>query len=212
MAGAVLALATYVLLTLLGAALGLSINDRVSDRTMSVGAVVWAILVTAIALFLGGFFASLFTTGENKFEGVVYGVLVWGVVVGLIVTLLALGLRAGFGAMVGVANSAAVASDGNWEQRARQSGATDADIERARASISNLPANVREAMNDPATRQAAEENATKAAWYSVLGTVVSMIAAGLGGLVGAGPTFRLLPIVVGTTTTTERRSAQVART
>jgi len=211
-AGAVLALANYVLLTLLGTALGLSINDRMSDRGMAIGAVVWAILITAWSLFVGGFVASLFTTGENKYEGVVYGLLVWGVVLGMIVTLLALGIRAGFGAMVGVANTTAVAADGNWEARARQAGATDADIERARASVATMPANIREAMNDPATRQAAEENATRAAWYSVLGTIVSMLAAGLGGFVGAGPTFRLLPILVGTSTTVERRSAQVART
>jgi hypothetical protein len=68
-----LALGTYLLLTLLGAALGLSINDRVSDRSLTIGAVVWTILVTAWSLFVGGFIASLFTTGENKYEGVVLG-------------------------------------------------------------------------------------------------------------------------------------------
>jgi len=209
-AGAVLALGTYLLLTLLGAALGLSINDRVSDRSLAIGAVVWTIVVTAWSLFVGGFIASLFTTGENKYEGVVYGVLVWGVVLGLIVALFAMGVRAGFGAMVGVANTAAVASDGNWEERARRNGATEAEIERARASLTNAPAVIRDAMNDPATRQAAEDNATRAAWYSVLGTVVSMLAAGLGGFVGAGPTFRLVPVVIATATE-RRRQVQVAR-
>jgi hypothetical protein len=67
-------------------------------------------------------------------------------------------------------------------------------------------------MNDPATRKAAEENATRAAWYSVLGTVISMLAAGLGGFVGAGPTFRLLPVVVATATERRREVHVAART
>ena len=49
-------------------------------------------------------------------------------------------------------------------------------------------------MNDPANRQAIAENATRAAWYSFLGTLISMIAAGLGGYVGAGPTLRLFTL------------------
>src|SRR4051794_12765683 len=79
LAGSVLALAMYFLLTLVGTALGLSIHGRVNDRSLAIGAVVWAIIVTAWCLFVGGFVASQFTTGENKFEGTVYGFLVWGV-------------------------------------------------------------------------------------------------------------------------------------
>ena len=140
-------------------ALGLSIDGRVSDRGLATGAVVWAVLVTAWSLFVGGFIASLFTTGENKFEGVVYGLIVWAVVFAMIVGLLAAGVRAGFGAMVGVANTtgSAAAANGNWEDLARRNGATDADIARARADMSTAPASIRDAVNDPATRQAAED-------------------------------------------------------
>ena len=66
LAGAVLALATYLLLTLVGAALGLSIHGRVNDHGLAVGAVVWAVLATAWSLFVGGFVASLFTTGKTS--------------------------------------------------------------------------------------------------------------------------------------------------
>lgn len=193
LAGAVLALATYFLLTLVGTALGLSVHGRVSDQGLATGAVVWAVITTAWSLFVGGFIASQFTTGENKFEGMVYGLMVWGVVLATIITLLAIGVRAGFGAMVGVAQ-AAPAANTNWEEVARRNGATDADVERAKTNMANSPASVRDAINDPANRQAAEENATKAAWYSVLGTVLSMLAAGAGGYIGAGPTFRLLTV------------------
>jgi hypothetical protein len=214
MAGAFLALATYLLLTLVGTALGLSIHGRMSDRGLAIGAVVWAILVTAWSLFVGGFVASLFTTGENKFEGTVYGLLVWAVVLGTLVLLLAAGVRAGFSAMVGVANTAGTltaSGNGNWEEIARRNGATDADIERARGNLASAPASVRDAINDPATRQAAEENATRAAWYSVLGAVLSMLAAGIGGYVGSGPTFRLIPAIINRVPG-RRRNAPLVRT
>jgi hypothetical protein len=213
LAGAVLALATYLLLTLVGTALGLSVHGRVSDRGLAAGAVVWAVLVTAWSLFVGGFIASLFTTGENKFEGVVYGLIVWAVVFAMIVALLAAGVRAGFGAMVGVANTAgsAAAANGNWEDLARRNGATDTDIARARADMFTAPASVRDAVNDPATRQAAEDHATRAAWYSVLGTVLAMLAAGVGGYAGSGPTFRLRRVPVGHAAE-GRRKAPLVRT
>jgi hypothetical protein len=213
LAGAVLALATYLLLTLVGTALGLSIHGRVSDRGLAVGAVIWAVLVTAWSLFVGGFVASLFTTGENKFEGMVYGLIVWAVVFAMIVGLVAAGVRAGFGAMVGVAQTAGSvsAANGNWEEMARRNGATDAEIARARADMSTAPASIRDAVNDPANRQAAEEHATRAAWYSVLGTVLSMLAAGIGGYVGSGPTFRLVRVVTDRTLD-GRRTAPLMRT
>jgi hypothetical protein len=213
MAGAVLALATYLLLTLVGTALGLSIHGRVSDRGLAIGAVVWAVITTAWSLFVGGFVASQFTTGENKIEGAVYGFIVWAVVFAMIVSLLAAGVRAGFGAMVGVANTAGTVANvnGNWEEIARKNGATDADIERARSDMTTAPASIRNAINDPANRQAAEEHATRAAWYSVLGTVISMLAAGFGGYVGSGPTFRLVSIVTGNRIAGNQRVPAVVR-
>lgn len=142
-----------------------------------------------------------------------YGLIVWAVVFAMMVGLLAAGVRAGFGAMVGVANTtgSAAAANGNWEDRARRNGATDADIARARADMSGAPASIRDAVNDPATRQAAEAHATRAAWYSVLGTVLAMLATGVGGYVGAGPTFRSVTVDGGAAPAT-RRNAAAART
>jgi hypothetical protein len=71
------------------------------------------------------------------------------------------------------------AANGNWEELARRNGATDADVARARADMSAAPASVRAAVNDSATRQAAEEHAARAAWHSALGTVLAMLAAGV---------------------------------
>ena len=48
------ALAVYLVLTLLGVALGLSVSDRVRPENLQTGGAIWAILTTVIALFAGG--------------------------------------------------------------------------------------------------------------------------------------------------------------
>jgi len=211
-AGSVLALALYFLLTLLGAAVGLSIHDRVGDRSLAIGAVVWAIVITAGCMFLGGFVASQLTTGENKMEGALYGMLVWAAVFGMLMWLMATGVRAGFNAMVGLSTPAASAASNpnvNWEEVARRNGATDADVERFRNNVNSAPATIQDAMRNPENRQAVEDNTTRAAWYSFLGTLVSMIAGALGGYVGAGPTFRLFKVRVNQNASFDRRDSFV---
>src|SRR5262245_56358635 len=79
---------------------------------------------------------------------------------------------------------------------ARANGATDADIQNFRTNVQSAPENIRNAINDPANREQIERNATQAAWYTFLGTLLSMAAAAIGGWIGAGPTFRLLTIRV----------------
>jgi hypothetical protein len=198
-AGSLLALATFFLLNLLGSAIGLSINDNVSGRSLAIGAVVWAVLATAAALFLGGFIASQLTTGENKVEGILYGLLTWALVFGMLMFLAAQATRAGLTAMVGMANTAnstAAANGATWEELARNSGVPQNEIDRMRSTVPDATARARDAANNPDTQRQIEDNATKAAWYSFLGTLISMIAAALGGYVGAGPTLRLFTVRV----------------
>ena len=198
-AGSLLALATFFLLNLLGSAIGLSINDNVNGRSLAIGAVVWAVLATSAALFLGGFIASQLTTGENKVEGILYGLLTWGLVFGMLMFLAAQASRAGLTAMVGMANTAnstAAANGTTWEELARNSGVPQNEIDRMRSTVPNATARANDAANNPETRQQIEDNATKAAWYSFLGTLISMIAAALGGYIGAGPTLRLFTVRV----------------
>jgi len=198
-AGSMLALAGALLLTLLGSAVGLSVHDNVSGRSLAVGAVVWAILVTAGSLFFGGFVASQMTTGENKVEGVLYGVLVWAVTFGVLIWLAAQGVKSGFSAMVGMANAGnnAAATNGlTWIDMARNAGVPESEIDRMRATVPDAAARARDAANDPNARQEIADNATRAAWYSFLGTLIAMAAAAVGGYVGSGPTLRLFTIRV----------------
>ncbi|MDY3562421.1 hypothetical protein R5W23_003887 [Gemmata sp. JC673] len=209
LAGSVLAVALYFLLTLLGGAIGFSVSDKFGGRTIGIAAAVYAIVVTAFCLFAGGFVASQLTTGENKREAAMYGLLVWAAVFAMLLWLMASGVKAGFNSMVGVAtaggNVADVAaknvSQADAEEAARRFGFTQQQIDEVKAKAKSAPADARAAAEDPANRQRAEDAAreagdvaTRVTWYSFLGTLVSMLAAAAGGYAGAGPTFRLFAV------------------
>ncbi len=210
MAGSVLALALYFLLTLLGGAIGFSISDKTSAQTLGTAAAVWAIVVTAICLFVGGFIASQLTVGENKQEAALYGLMVWALVFAMLLWLMATGVRAGFNAMVGVATTGVAAGDavakntnqGDAEEAARKMGFSQKEIDDMKARPKNVAADAKAKLDDPNTKQKVEEKvdqiakdageaATKVTWFTFLGTLISMLAAAAGGYVGAGPTFRL---------------------
>jgi hypothetical protein len=195
-AGAVTALAIYLVLTLLGGAIGLTVSDDVGSGAMASGAAFWAILTTAAALFLGGWVTTQCTVGENKIEAVVHGLLMWGVVLFMMLWLVSTGMRAGFAAMWGVASFTSSAAENtsaeDWEVAAQRAGVSQATIADWKQTAANAPEDAREAVSDPANREVAAEYATRTTWYTLIGTVLSMTTAILGAIVGAGPTMRLL--------------------
>src|SRR4029077_20872387 len=93
---------------------------------LRVGAAIWAVAATAIALFVGGWVTTRCAAGENKTEAVVHGIIMWGVVLAILLWLMAMGVRAGFNAMVGMANMVQTAalntSVEDWEAAARRAG------------------------------------------------------------------------------------------
>lgn len=195
-AGAVIALAVYLILTLLGSAIGLTVSDDVRSGSLATGAGIWAIFTTGLALFAGGWVTSQCTVGENKTEAVVHGIIMWGVVLFMILWLVGAGMRAGFNGMWGVASFTNAASRSttaeDWEAAARRANIPQETINEWKQKAKDAPAAARQAIEDPSTRQAAAEYATKATWYTLLGTLLSMTTAVVGALIGAGPSFRLL--------------------
>lgn len=190
LAGSVLALGLYLLFATLGGAVGLSINDRVNPNNLQTGAVAWAFLTTVVALFFGGLVTSLFTAGENKTEAVISGILTWAVVLALLLVLGAAGTRAGFQAMQAMGNSAPAASTQNWEIGAREAGVPAAQIEEWRKQQGSADKSRPDARNQEEVLNAA----TRLSWYAFAGTWLSMLAAAVGALVGAGPTFRIVAV------------------
>jgi hypothetical protein len=196
-AGGVMALATFLLLTLLGGSIGLSIRDEVNADTFGTSASIWAIASSIIALFVGGYITSQCTVGENAGESVVHGLIMWGVVFAFIVWLTAAGVRAGFNAMIGVASVGTSAMQGvneNWETLARQAGVPPERIDEWRQQAG---ANVQ----DPQNQEQAADVAMQASWWTLFGVMLSMAAAAIGAWLGSGPRLRILGVASATETT-----------
>ena len=164
LAGAMVALGIYFLLSTLAGAAGVSISDRLDPTKLETAAVIWAFVTTAVALFVGGVVTSLFTAGENKTEAMLYGAIMWAVLVVSLLHLGSAGMRTGFDAMAASARSAQTAPP---------------------------PANVNPAPSEQ-DRQAMLAAANRLTWYAFFGMWTSMFAAVGGAIVGAGPTFRFV--------------------
>jgi len=192
--GAFVALAVYFMLTVLGAAVGLSVMDQLTASNLQTGTLVWAILTLASALFVGGLVTSLFTVGENKVEAVLGGVIMWAFLVGLLLVLATTGVRAGFNGMVGLATVAQNAGLPNWERSAQEAGVSKEQIEEWRRKSATTADKAVTKLEDPATQKEVKEAATRATRYAFAGTWISMMAAAAGAWMGAGPTFRIVAV------------------
>ena len=100
------ALSIYIILSMLGVALGVEMVVRGSDARLGAGAAIYSIATLLLAMFFGGWATSRLAVGESKLEAVLYGLILWGVLFLGLVWLLSTGIRAGFGGMVGVASGA----------------------------------------------------------------------------------------------------------
>jgi hypothetical protein len=179
MAGAVVSIAVYLVMTLLGAAIGLSVNNAASADGLGTGAAVWAVMTTAVALFAGGWVAAQSVVGETKGEAVVHAIIMWGVVMAMIMWLVAAGARAGFSAMLG------------FSQFADATGRS-ASVEDMRQRANSAVAATESGSMDPTARQAVLDRAKEATWWTLLGTLASMAAAVAGGFFGGGTSYRWL--------------------
>jgi len=194
LAGAVMALACYFVLTLLFAAVGISLNEAgVRANAVGIGVLVAMILSIVISLFLGGWIASQMTVGENRQEAVIYGLLTWAAVTAISLCLIGVGLKAGYFAAVSgsmiVQNNERIPA---WDDTLRTAGVTEAQITQIRGWTD--PNRIREAANDPANQERAREAAMYAAWIALVGTMLAMAASVGGAMVGRGTTFRLFPV------------------
>src|SRR5215218_11177854 len=77
-AGLVIATALQVVLTVLGAAVGLTALDGPdSGRAFGIGTAIWALLVPLVTLFIGGMTAGRLAAVRDSLESFMHGALVW---------------------------------------------------------------------------------------------------------------------------------------
>jgi hypothetical protein len=185
-AGLFTALSVLVFLSVLGTALGLTWSEHTSrgDYVAS-GAAIWAALTALVALFTGGFVTSLLTAGESKAEAVLYGFVLWGAMFAAVAAISFAGARLAVGGVLGTANVVTNMGMSEWEQVARDAGVTPEQINQMRA---RMPA--------PVEGNVVRDRAARAAWWSLLGTVLSMVAAVCGTVAGCGPGLHLRKLFV----------------
>src|SRR6516225_7295365 len=111
-AGAMVALTIYVVLTILGVALGIEVAVRRAGGDLGAGAAIYSILALLLAMFFGGWATSRLAVGESKLEAILYSLILWGVLFTGMIWLLASGIRTGFGALIGVASGAYATDEG----------------------------------------------------------------------------------------------------
>jgi hypothetical protein len=202
-AGAMISLTIYIVLTMVGVALGIELAVRGTGGQFGAGAAIYSIVVLLLAMFFGGWATSRLAVGESKLEAVLYGLILWGVLFLGMVWLLASGMRTGFGALFGTASGVYATQEGqvDYDHVARdlkQAGVDDATVDKYRSyydRIRNSPANAgdvgREMGGDAATQQAVRQ----ASWWTLGGILVSLATVILGSLVGSGELLQPVPIL-----------------
>jgi hypothetical protein len=196
-AGLVVAIVSQIVLTVLGAAIGLTAWEPGESATgLGIGAGIWAILSMLISLYLGGL-----TTGHlagilTRKDGALHGVLLWGLSTIVTVWLLASGVTAlaggafrmvggVLGATSGVAAQAAGAAATGREGRVeRLAERADSAVERNRAELDTLGDTLR--ARGARVADAAEDVAGAGAWFALLALALSAGAA----VAGAAKTAR----------------------
>ncbi len=202
-AGLVIATALQVVLTVLGAAIGLTALDGPdSGRAFGIGAGIWALLVPLVSLFVGGMTAGHLANVRDRTDGFLHGALVWGLSLLLATWLLGTGASRILGGtlnlagnITGTAVSAAGDVAGNQqlgsgaleqarariEAEARERGLSEAEI---RARVDQVQASAGEVADQ------AQSVAASGAWLALLALGLSLAAAAFGALRGQPHTRR----------------------
>ena len=209
-AGAMVALTVYIILVLLGVALGIEAAVRGTGADLGAGAAIYSIVSLLLAMFLGGWATSRLAVGESKTEAILYGVILWGVLFVGMLWLLSAGVRTGFGAVVGAASGAYSTEEGGIDvdrvtRDLKDAGADEATVDKYRRYYERLrddpgaaPGVGREVGNDPAARGTAAraaEAARRASWWSLVGVLASLATVIIGSLTGSGEMLQPVPLL-----------------
>ncbi len=202
-AGAMVALTIYIVMNMVGVALGIELAVRGTGAGLEAGAAIYAIIVLLLSMFFGGWATSRLAVGESKLEAVLYGLILWGVLFLGMVWLLGSGMRTGFGALFGTASGVYTTDDGriDYDRVARDlkdAGVDQATVDKYRSYYDRVrgkptaAADVgRELSGDAAARQAAR----LASWWTAGGILISLATVILGSLVGSGELLQPVPIL-----------------
>ncbi|MGH2626215.1 MAG: hypothetical protein ACRDHY_06140 [Anaerolineales bacterium] len=196
LAGAMVSIAIYFLLAVLGTAIGLTVSGNLGDQELGAGAAIYAILTTLISLFTGGWVVSQCAVGETKLEAAVHGTILWGLILSFMLWLMVSGIRIGFVAVVDTASMVRGAYSVAGLNELPTGGIESArgDVRIAQAAATGLTGELRAIGRDDKT--------VEAAWWAFGGLLLSVFAAILGAIAGSGPNVVFRRVLVSRSTTT----------
>lgn len=187
-AGAIIALASQLVLTLVGMAIGLAtlspgIADSPSGAALSMGAGLWLLLSSVISLFVGGYIAARL---GGTFNGWLHGLTTWGTVTLMTVLLLTTAAGSLIGAASGLTNFAVSNSGKASGIRLPAALQQQVDQLKTQANQSADQATAQAQSTDPAARDAQVRDAgQKAAKGGAVGTGAAALGMMLGALAAA---------------------------
>lgn len=217
-AGVILSLIVYLIMSVLGTAIGASLLSPMSQQNpvhgFGFGSGVWVIVTTVLAVFVGSYFAGRCA----PVLGWLHGLLAWAVMTLLVI----FGMASFIGGAVNVAGN--VASTGATVSAAASNQTNPSTIDSAKQQMQAAVASAASAASSPDAEQDARQNAdavargvARATWYSFAALIVGAIIA----LVSGGAGFRHQPPYedgggsslgnTGTVSSTGRVSARVRR-
>lgn len=163
-AGVLSAIAILLILTVLGLAIGTSaLEPRDVGQSLGTGAAIWGAISAIIAFFVGGYVAAKTAAVGGVGSGMINGLMVGAAILAIVLYL----TGSGIGSIVGTLGS----NIGDLTNVAQgQTGTNPVDAAQAQAS----QVNATDAFN------AVKDSS----WGTLIGIVLALIAAGLGGIVG----------------------------
>lgn len=163
-AGIVVAIASQLILSALGAAIGLSAGAGGTDpQAVSIGVGIWSIVSLFIALFLGGWVTAATCGPMNRKTALLHGLILWATTLAISSWLLASGVSGMFGVVA--ANAGEVLNQ-----------VPDPGTVTAPENLPNVsPSQARNIAGDSA----------KVAWSFLFGALLGLVASMIGASVGA---------------------------
>lgn len=203
LAGVVAALVAFLLLTILGLALGASVLDPANTAgEIGTWAAVWGAISAVVSFFIGGWIAARTAAVDGSFAGLMNGLMVGAAGLLFIVWLSATGLGNLFGtigstvsSVLNVAANVVPAAQNAANVNATQAGnavekATGINVDNPQAAATAVVGQVQEAADQASQAIAAADtpqtfdNVRKGAAGTFLGLLLPLLASALGGWTG----------------------------
>ncbi|VXB58987.1 conserved membrane hypothetical protein [Burkholderia sp. 8Y] len=186
-AGVILSMIVYLIMSVLGTAIGASLLSPMSKpdalRGFGFGSGVWVIITTVLAVFVGSYYAGRC----SPVLGWLHGLLSWAVMTLLIVY----GMTSLITGAVSTAGSVAATGAQVGATAANQSGGGNQIIDSAKQQVQAAVASAASAASSPEAEQDARQAAdtaargvARASWFSfaalVVGAIISIVSGGAG--------------------------------